>query len=210
MYRYRYHLLLLVLLTALLPGTLLARKKKDKVGQETSLLTLDEQQYFDSLYVLALTQEQCRRVDSAVVLMTRATQFYDSVLTANRYTIVPKLPSEPEKELPKGFRRPTTAQVPGLAAAYFFLSNNYRQQNNAMLSILNIEQAVAIDSEGQWGQAIDHLWSPGPVTPTTSAPFYFVYDKVGDTYYQYTEEKGDIKIGSYEDLIRIINEILSK
>lgn len=46
--------------------------------------------------------------------------------------------------------------------------------------------------------------------PKKTAPFYLVYDKVGDTYYQYTEEKGDIKIGSYEDLIRIINEILSK
>lgn len=150
MYRYRYHLLLIVLLTALLPGTLLAKKKRAKVVQESSLLTLDEQQYFDSLYVLALTQEQCRRVDSAMVLMTQATQFYDSVLAANRYTIVPKLPSEPEKELPKGFRSPTTAQVPGLAAAYFFLSNNYRQQNNAMLAILNIEQAVAIDSVNYW------------------------------------------------------------
>lgn len=143
--------MLILMLTALLPGTLFARKKKKaKLAEETSLLTLDEQQYFDSLYFSAITQEQCRRPDSAIVLMTQATLFYDSVMSANKYCVQPKFPSDPAKPMPKGFSAPTTRQVPGLAAAYFFLSNNYRQQNNALLSILNIEQAVAIDSVNYW------------------------------------------------------------
>lgn len=151
MFKQRYHLFLLLLLTALLPASLSARKRtKAKLGEETSLLSLDEQQYFDSLYILALTQEQCARPDSAIALMTRATMFYDSVLTAQRYCIVTKLPTEPAKETPKGYKQPTTGQVPGLAAAYYFLSNQYRQQNNAMQAILNIEQAVSIDSVNYW------------------------------------------------------------
>jgi len=150
MFKQRYHLLLLLLLTALLPATLFARKKKVQVEEEPALLTIDEQQYFDSLYIQALTQEQCNRPDSAVQLMTRAIAFYDSALASQNYVILTKLPAEPAKELPKGMKAPSARQVPGLAAAHFFLSNQYRQQNNAMLSIINIEEAVAIDSVNYW------------------------------------------------------------
>lgn len=149
MYRQRYHLLLLLLLTALLPATLSARKKK-AVAEEPALLNIDEQQYFDSLYVLALTQDQCHRPDSAVKLMTQAIAFYDSAMAAQNYVILTKLPSEPDKVLPKGMRQPSTRQVPGLAAAHFYMSNHFREQNNAMLSILHIEQAIAIDSVNYW------------------------------------------------------------
>ena len=74
MYRPRYPFLLVLLLTVLLPAVLSA-KKKDRHQPETSLLTIDEQQYFDSLYFLAVTQEQCERPDSAVSLMRQAVAF---------------------------------------------------------------------------------------------------------------------------------------
>ena len=149
MYRPRYLFLLVLLLTALLPAALSARKKV-KQQPETSLLTFDEQQYFDSLYFLAVTQEQCERPDSAVKLMRQAVAFYDSVLTSQSYELSVKLPSDESKEQKKGVKNPTTGQVPGLAAGYFFLSNRYREQNNAMGAILAIEQAIAIDSVNYW------------------------------------------------------------
>ena len=149
MYRPRYLFLLVLLLTALLPAALSARKKV-KQQPETSLLTFDEQQYFDSLYFLAVTQEQCERPDSAVKLMRQAVAFYDSVLTSQSYELSVKLPSDESKEQKKGVKNPTTGQVPGLAAGSFFLSNRYREQNNAMGAILAIEQAIAIDSVNYW------------------------------------------------------------
>lgn len=152
MYKLRYHILLLLLLTVLLPATLSA-KKKNKQVQETSLLSLDEQHYFDSLYFLAVTQEQCERPDSAIKLMKQAVTFYDLVMSSQGYELDVKLPSEEQdlkEKKKKGVKNPTTAQVPGLAAAYFFLSNRYREQNNAMNAILAIEQAVAIDSVNYW------------------------------------------------------------
>lgn len=152
MYKQRYHILLLLLLTVLLPATLSA-KKKNKQVQETSLLSLDEQHYFDSLYFLAVTQEQCERPDSAIKLMKQAVTFYDLVMSSQGYELDVKLPSEEQdlkEKKKKGVKNPTTAQVPGLAAAYFFLSNRYREQNNAMNAILAIEQAVAIDSVNYW------------------------------------------------------------
>lgn len=152
MYKLRYHILLLLLLTVMLPATLSA-KKKNKQVQETSLLSLDEQHYFDSLYFLAVTQEQCERPDSAIKLMKQAVTFYDLVMSSQGYELDVKLPSEEQdlkEKKKKGVKNPTTAQVPGLAAAYFFLSNRYREQNNAMNAILAIEQAVAIDSVNYW------------------------------------------------------------
>ncbi len=152
MYKLRYHILLLLLLTVLLPATLSA-KKKNKQVQETSLLSLDEQHYFDSLYFMAVTQEQCERPDSAIKLMKQAVTFYDLVMSSQGYELDVKLPSEEQdlkEKKKKGVKNPTTAQVPGLAAAYFFLSNRYREQNNAMNAILAIEQAVAIDSVNYW------------------------------------------------------------
>ena len=71
MYKQRYHIFLLLLLIVVLPATVVARKKNPKPS-ETSLLSLDEQQYFDSLYFLAVTQGQCERPDSAVKLMKQA------------------------------------------------------------------------------------------------------------------------------------------
>lgn len=149
MYKQRYHIFLLLLLTVVLPATVAARKKNPQPS-ETSLLSLDEQQYFDSLYFLAVTQGQCERPDSAVKLMKQAVAFYDSVMTSQGYELSLKLPTEEPKEVKKGIKNPTTRQVPGLAAAYFFLSNQYREQNNAMNAILAIEQAIAIDSVNYW------------------------------------------------------------
>lgn len=149
MSKQRYHIILLLLLTVMLPAALSARKK-NKQAQETSLLTLDEQHYFDSLYFQAVVQEQCERPDSAVTLMKQAVAFYDSIMTSQGYELNVKLPSEEPKEMKKGIKNPTSKQVPGLAAAYFFLSNRYRQQNNAMNAILSIEQAIAIDSVNYW------------------------------------------------------------
>lgn len=152
MFRQRYHLILILLLTALLPASLLAKKKKDKMVAETSLLSLDEQHYFDSLYFLAITQEQCNRSDSAIKIMNQAVMYYDSLLASRGYQVRMKLPSvelDP-KEQKKALPSPTSRQVPGLAAAYYFLSNQYRGQNDAMQTILNIEKAVAIDSVNYW------------------------------------------------------------
>ena len=149
MYKQRYHIFLLLLLMVVLPATMAARKKNPQPS-ETSLLSLDEQQYFDSLYFLAVTQGQCERPDSAVKLMKQAVAFYDSVMTSQGYELSIKLPTEEPKEMKKGIKNPTTRQVPGLAAAYFFLSNQYREQNNAMNAILAIEQAIAIDSVNYW------------------------------------------------------------
>ncbi len=137
------------MLTVLLPATMSA-KKKNKKTQEASLLTLDEQHYFDSLYFQAIVQEQCERRDSAIILMKQAVAFYDSAMTSQGYELNVKLPSEETGEMKKGVKNPTTSQVPGLAAAYFFLSNQYREQNNAMNTILTIEQAIAIDSINYW------------------------------------------------------------
>ncbi|MBR5069678.1 MAG: tetratricopeptide repeat protein, partial [Bacteroidales bacterium] len=149
MYKQRYHIILLLLLVVLLPATLAARKKNTQLT-EKSLLTFDEQQYFDSLYFLAVIQSQCERPDSAVRLMKQAVSFYDSVMSSQGYELTVKLPTEGPKEPKKGVKNPTTGQVPGLAAAYFFLSNQYREQNNAMNAILSIEQAIAIDSVNYW------------------------------------------------------------
>lgn len=146
-YSHRFLLLLLVLL---LPALTFARKRKANDEAVSSLLTLDEQQYFDSLYFLAVTLEQRGMPDSAVTQMTAAVNYYDSLILEQGYLVRPKFPTEPELPFPKGVKAPTTRQVPGLAAAYFFLSNRYRQQNNALQCIINIERAVAIDSTNYW------------------------------------------------------------
>ena len=103
MYKQRYHIFLLLLLTVVLPATVAARKKNPQPS-ETSLLSLDEQQYFDSLYFLAVTQGQCERPDSAVKLMKQAVAFYDSVMTSQGYELSIKLPTEEPKEVKKGIK----------------------------------------------------------------------------------------------------------
>lgn len=152
MYSKKNHILILLLLvlTALLPETLFAKKKKQ--AEQPPILTLDEQHYFDSLYFNAISLSQRNMPDSAVSMMTQATEFYDSLLISRGYQIVASFPTQERPAKAKGDKSMTPApqQVPGLAAAYYFLSNQYRRQNNAMLSILNIEQAVAIDSVNYW------------------------------------------------------------
>lgn len=141
---------LLLLLASLLPASLSARKHKDVKAGDTSLLTIDQQAYFDSLYFLAVTLEQRGMADSALTTMGAAASYYDSLVTSQGYLIRPKFPTDPDLSFPKGIKAPTPRQVPGLAAAYFFMSNQNRRQNNALQCILNIERAVAIDSVNYW------------------------------------------------------------
>lgn len=145
----KYHLLLLLVLTVLLPASLFARKKHDK-GEETSLLTFDEQQHFDSLYIQAITLGQRHLPDSAAAVMQQAVEYYSAAILDQKYMVQQHMPTSAEPELPKGFRTPSARQVPGLAAAYYYLSRYYRKQNNALLSVLNIDYAVAIDSVNYW------------------------------------------------------------
>lgn len=144
------YILLLLVVSLLLPSALMARRRKDVKAEQTSLLTLDQQQEFDSLYFRAITLRQCGLTDSAIAVMTRATTLYDSLISPLGYVINLHFPSEPANPLGKGQRMPTTQQVPGLAAAHFWLYNQYRRQNNALQSIVSIERAVAIDSVNYW------------------------------------------------------------
>ena len=145
---------LLILLTLLLVPTLLSAKKKKKeiVVEEKAVLTLDEQQHFDSIYFLAITQEQCHRADSAIMLMQEAVNFYDSALMAHGYEVNSvSLMSPVDEEDTRPIGKPVNSKVaPGLAAALYFLSNQYRQQNNAVGAILNIGRATEIDSVNFW------------------------------------------------------------
>ena len=147
----KYLIILLVALT-LLPATLLAKKKKKvEVTVPQPVLTMDEQQYFDSLYFLAITQEQCHRLDSAINLMQSAVSFYDSALLSRGYEVGMRLdaPVDEEDTRPLG-KTPSSKEAPGLAAALYFLSNQYRQQNNAVGAVINISRATSIDSVNFW------------------------------------------------------------
>ena len=149
-FSHSHHILLVVaMLTVLLPASLHARKK-DRQRAATPVLSLDEQHRFDSLYFSAIVVQQAGRPDSAMTLMKQGVAFYDSAMTAQGYTLPVKLPTEEAETKQKDAKVPTAAQVPGLAAAYYFMSNQYRRQNNAMQAILNIEQTVAIDSVNYW------------------------------------------------------------
>lgn len=144
------YIILLVVVTLMLPSALMARRRKAATADETSILTLDQQQVFDSLYFRAITLNQRGLADSAIAVMTEATSFYDSLMSPLGYVINLHFPSEAPKPLGKGQRVPSTRQVPGLAAAHYWLSNQYRRQNNALQTILSIERAVAIDSVNYW------------------------------------------------------------
>lgn len=143
------HIILLLLL-ALLPATLSARRHNARNDAQTALLDIDQQHYFDSLYFHAITLDQCGHADSALTMMVSATDYYDSLLTAQGYTLDIHLPTEAPRPKSKNQHSPLPQQVPGLAAAYFWLSNHYRQKNDALQSILSIERAVAIDSVNYW------------------------------------------------------------
>lgn len=145
-----YYISFLLLLLCLLPSTLVARKHKAQNEPLQPLLNLDEQHYFDSLYFNAITLEQRGMADSALLVMNGATQYYDSMLSVAGYVINAHFPAEAPKPLGKHQRTPAASQVPGLAAAYFWLSNYHRQQNQALPAILSIERAVAIDSVNYW------------------------------------------------------------
>lgn len=148
-----------MLLTVLLPATLSAKKKNNVVTNNRSLLTLNEQHYFDSIYFKAITEQQCQRTDKAIELMNQAVQYYNIKITAKGYEVKMEIPDYMKEFLEgknsgkkKEAERPTpnTRQVPGLAAAYYFLSNRYREQNNALQTLINIQMAVAIDSINYW------------------------------------------------------------
>lgn len=142
--------MLLLVVALLIPASLSARKRKSVADADVSLLDSDQQQYFDSLYIHAVTLEQRGLSDSAVNVMTRATQYFDSLIQLQGYVVVPKYPTEDPERLPKGMMAPTTRQVPGLAAAHFFLSNRYRERNDALPCLLSIAKAVSIDSINYW------------------------------------------------------------
>lgn len=144
-----YHILTVVMLLLLVPSALSARKHKAAMA-DTSVLDFDQQQYFDSLYIHALALNNRGMEDSAFVLMQEAVDYYDSMLNASGYHIPLSVPGLPADPLPKGMKSPTTRQVPGLAAAYYWLSTHYRKQGDALHSILTIETAVAIDSVNYW------------------------------------------------------------
>ena len=145
---------IVILIALLLVPTLLSAKKKKKelVVEEHAVLTMDEQQHFDSLYFLAITQEQCFRTDSALTLMQEAVNFYDSALMAHGYEVNSVLLSQPvDEEDTRPIGRPVNSKVaPGLAAALYFLSNQFRQQNNALGAVMNIARATEIDSVNFW------------------------------------------------------------
>ena len=144
------HFLWLVLAVALSVPTSLSARKKHRTAELTSLLTLDEQHRFDSLYVLAVTLDQRQLPDSAIRVMEEAVAYYDSLLLEQKYVVIPKSPTDLPLESPKELHSPTSEQAPGLAAAHYFLSNQYRAQNDAKRSVLNISKAVSIDSLNYW------------------------------------------------------------
>lgn len=145
-------ILFLLAFILVLPTALSAKKKKKtEVVEAKPVLTMDEQQHFDSLYFLSITQEQCRRIDSALILMQQAVNFYDSALMAHGYETGMSLdkPVDEEDDRPIG-KSVSSKEAPGLAAALYFLSNQYRQQNNAVGAVVNIARATAIDSINFW------------------------------------------------------------
>ena len=140
---YRCVLLLLVLM---MPVAVMARKKKAVEQQELKpLLTASEQQYFDSLYVLAVTQDLVNNPDSALSLMREAIAYYNEHIQALGRTV---------SLAPAGMQKAPNAvvaeEVPGLAAAFYFVSQQYRQRNDGGHALGNIQGAVAIDSVNYW------------------------------------------------------------
>lgn len=121
---------ILILLALWLPFAALSKRRSKEVVQDyTPILTEAEQQHFDSLYIHALTQKRCDRPDSAVAVIRQAIHFYNDKIEG---------------------RRVNSRQVPGLAAAYYFLSNYYRQRGESAKALGHMEAAVAIDSTNYW------------------------------------------------------------
>ena len=148
----RKTIIYLLLFMLVLPAALSAKKKKKtEVLEAKPVLTMDEQQYFDSLYFLAITQEQCHRMDSAMKLMQQAVNFYDSALMSHGYETGMHLDAPVDEEDDRPMGKPASSkEAPGLAAALYFMSNQYRQQNNAVGAVINIARATAIDSVNFW------------------------------------------------------------
>lgn len=133
--------LLMLLLVFLLPIVASAKKKKNIPLEEKALLTQSEQQYFDSLYIQAVTLDLIHNSDSAMSLAKEAISFYKERIIAKGRTVslVGDVPNSVH-----------SSEVPGLAAAFYFLSQQYRQRNDGGHALGNIQAAVAIDSVNYW------------------------------------------------------------
>ena len=140
---YRWLLLMLVLL---IPVAVSAKKKKAVVQQELKpLLTASEQLWFDSLYVLAVTQDVVQNQDSALSLMREAINYYKDHIQAKGRSI-----SLAFGETPRDPKAVQSEEVPGLAAAFYFASEQYRRRNDGGRALGHIQAAVAIDSVNYW------------------------------------------------------------
>lgn len=129
-----------VLLVALLPAVLSAKKKAVK-AELRPLLTQEEQQHFDSLYIQAVTQDLVGNPDSAITLMHDAVSYYNEYVQSLGRTI------SLDPQVTTGVR---SQEVPGLAAAFYFLSQKYRQRNDGGHALGYIQAAVSIDSINYW------------------------------------------------------------
>lgn len=140
-----YHWLVL-LLVLMMPVFASAKKKKAVVQQELKpLLTASEQQWFDSLYIQAVTQDLVHNSDSALSLMREAIAYYNEHIQALGRAV-----SLAPAGMQKAPNAVTAEEVPGLAAAFYFVSNLYRQRNDGGHALGNIQAAVAIDSVNYW------------------------------------------------------------
>lgn len=133
--------LLMLLLIFMLPIVASAKKKKTLPSEEKALLTQEEQQYFDSLYIQAVTLDLIHQSDSAMSLAKEAISFYKERILAKGRTV------SLSGDVPNSVH---SAEVPGLAAAFYFLSQQYRQRNDGGHALGNIQAAVAIDSVNYW------------------------------------------------------------
>lgn len=133
--------LMLLLLVCLLPMVASAKKKKQVQSEPRPLLTQAEQQWFDSLYVQAVTQDLVHNADSSITLMREAIDYYKERIAASGRTV------SLDGSAPNAV---CTQEVPGLAAAFYFLSQQYRQRNDGGHALGNIQAAVAIDSVNYW------------------------------------------------------------
>lgn len=132
--------LMLILLVALTPSFASAKKKPVKTELKP-LLTQSEQQWFDSLYIQAVTQDLINNSDSSISLLREAISFYKERIQHSGRTV--SLDGDSPNNV-------VTQEVPGLAAAFYFLSNQYRQRNDGPHALGNIQAAVAIDSVNYW------------------------------------------------------------
>lgn len=136
------NILLCLLLMLLVPVTTASAKKKKTIQTEQKpLLTQVEQQWFDSLYIQAVTQDLVNNPDSAMSLMREAVTYYREHLQTQGRTV--SLDGTDPTSV-------SAQEVPGLAAAFFFLSQQYRRRNDGGHALGNVQAAVAIDSVNYW------------------------------------------------------------